>query len=108
VLCYPISFLSPKTRTLSLFYIPLHHHFIPLIAQETEDICTHIIENRHLTMIRSLQSSEEGTELPLPLGKGTSANSTTSDAFGNPTNLGLGSLSLKLNQRVGVGVLQLG
>lgn len=47
----------------------------------------------------TVQLSEEagGTELPFLVGNGTSANSTTGDAFSNPTYLRLGGLPLELN-----------
>ena len=66
-----------------------------------------MIDHRTPDNVLGLQLSREGN-LPLLFDDGTSANGTTSNALSNSaaTNLGLGSLSLKLNQRVGIVVLQ--
>jgi hypothetical protein len=64
--------------------------------------------NKRQPLIRSPRLNEEAgsTELPLGLGDATGANSAASDTLGNSTDLGLGGLSLELNQGVGIVVLQ--
>src|ERR1700712_5498679 len=95
-----VSFSTPSPRASSF----AHRHISTpplLISQEVKDIWTHVIEkNRYLAQIRTIESSKEA-ELPLRANF-TSTNGTSSDTLRNPTNLGLGRLSLELNQRVGI------